>query len=94
MGSARRLLHSLALLPVLGARHAWKAAESFREPRHCGITVRRRITGIIATACNCFAEACGYEAKLPLLFSDRDVLPQAIVSAGVSWGWRTITARS
>ena len=30
------------------------------------------IDGIIATACNCFAEACVYAANLPLLFSGRN----------------------
>jgi hypothetical protein len=59
----------------LGARKGWKAAENHRELRRRGITVRRTIDGIIATACNCFADACGYQANLPLLFSDRVVLP-------------------
>ena len=37
--------------------------------------MRKTIDGIIATACNCCAEAFGYEANLPLLFSDRDFEP-------------------
>ena len=47
--------------------NAWKAAENYRELRRRGITVRKTIDGIIATAC--------IEANLPLLFSDRDFLP-------------------
>ena len=46
-----------ALLPMLGGRNAWKAAENVRQLRRKGITVRKTIDGIIATACNCFAEA-------------------------------------
>ncbi len=68
MALARQLFLSLAPLSVLGARHAWKAAENDRELRRRGITtVRKTIDGVIATAC--------IEATLPLLFSDRDVLP-------------------
>ena len=64
---ARQLFRSLAPLPMLGARNAWNAAENYRELRRRGITVRKTIDGIIATAC--------IEANLPLLFSDRDFLP-------------------
>ena len=64
---ARQLFRSLAPLPMLGARNAWRAAENYRELRRRGITVRKTIDGIIATAC--------IEANLPLLFSDRDFLP-------------------
>ena len=64
---ARQLFRSLAPLPMLGARTAWKAAENYRELRRRGITVRKTIDGIIATAC--------IEANLPLLFSYRDFLP-------------------
>ena len=64
---ARQLFRSLAPLPMLGARNAWKAAENYRELRRRGITVRKTIDGIIATAC--------IEANLPLLFSDRDFQP-------------------
>jgi predicted nucleic acid-binding protein len=64
---ARQLFRALAPLPMLGARNAWKAAENHRELRRRGITVRKTIDGIIATAC--------IEANLPLLFSDRDFLP-------------------
>ena len=48
---ARQLFRSLAPLPMLGARNAWKAAENYRELRRRGITVRKTIDGIIATAC-------------------------------------------
>ena len=64
---ARQLFRSLDPLPMLGARNAWKAAENYRVLRRRGITVRKTIDGIIATAC--------IEANLPLLFSDRDFLP-------------------
>jgi predicted nucleic acid-binding protein len=67
VATARLLFRSLALLPMLGAHNAWKAAENYRTLRSKGITVRKTIDGIIATAC--------IEAHLPLLFSDRDFLP-------------------
>jgi len=67
VATARQLFRSLALLPMLGARNAWKAAENYRSLRSRGITVRKTIDGIIATAC--------IEANLPLLFSDRDFQP-------------------
>ena len=75
VATARQLFRSLALLPMLGGSNAWKAAENVRQLRRKGITVRKTIDGIIATACNCCAEAFGYEANLPLLFSDRDFQP-------------------
>jgi len=67
VATARQLFRSLAPLPMLGARNAWKAAENYRALRRRGVTVRKTIDGIIATAC--------IEANLPLLFSDRDFLP-------------------
>lgn len=67
VATARRLFHSMALLPMLGVHNAWKTAENYRKLRSKGITVRKTIDGIIATAC--------MEAQLPLLFSDRDFLP-------------------
>jgi predicted nucleic acid-binding protein len=67
VGKARQLLQSLTLLPMLEGRNAWVAAENYRQLRSKGITVRKTIDGIIATAC--------IEANLPLLFSDRDFLP-------------------
>jgi predicted nucleic acid-binding protein len=67
VSTARQLFRSLALLPMLGGSNAWKAAENYRRLRRKGITVRKTIDGIIATAC--------IEANLPLLFSDRDFQP-------------------
>ena len=67
VATARQLFRSLALLPMLSGSNAWKAAENYRQLRSRGITVRKTIDGIIATAC--------IEANLPLLFSDRDFLP-------------------
>ena len=52
---------------MLGPQNAYKAAENYRAQRSRGITVRKTIDAIIATAC--------IEANLPLLFSDRDFLP-------------------
>ncbi len=67
VATARQLFRSLALLPMLGGSNPWKAAENYRHLRRKGITVRKTIDGIIATAC--------IEANLPLLFSDRDFQP-------------------
>ena len=67
VATARQLFRSLALLPMLGGSNAWKAAENVRQLRRKGITVRKTIDGIIATAC--------IESNLPLLFSDRDFQP-------------------
>ncbi|MCS5694057.1 PIN domain nuclease [Cyanobium sp. FGCU-6] len=67
VATARQLFRSLALLPMLGGSNAWKAADNYRQLRRKGITVRKTIDAIIATAC--------IEANLPLLFSDRDVQP-------------------
>jgi predicted nucleic acid-binding protein len=65
--TAKELFGALPLLTMLGAPNAYKAAENYRLLRSRGITVRKTIDGIIATAC--------IEASLPLLFSDRDFLP-------------------
>jgi predicted nucleic acid-binding protein len=67
VATARQLFRSLALLPMLGGSNPWKAAENYRQLRRQGITVRKTIDGIIATAC--------IEANLPLLFSDQDFQP-------------------
>jgi predicted nucleic acid-binding protein len=67
VATARQLFRSLALLPLLEGSNSWKAAENYRQLRRKGITVRKTIDGIIATAC--------IEANLPLLFSDRDFQP-------------------
>jgi len=67
VATARQLFRSLALLPLLGGSNPWKAAQNYRQLRRKGITVRKTIDGIIATAC--------IEANLPLLFSDRDFQP-------------------
>jgi len=67
VATARQLFRSLALLPLLEGSNPWKAAENYRQLRRKGITVRKTIDGIIATAC--------IEANLPLLFSDRDFQP-------------------
>lgn len=65
--TAQQLFDSMPLLAMLGSENAFKAASSYRSLRSRGITVRKTIDGIIATAC--------IQANLPLLFSDRDFLP-------------------
>jgi predicted nucleic acid-binding protein len=67
VATARQLFRSLALLPLLEGSNPWKAADNYRQLRRKGITVRKTIDGIIATAC--------IEANLPLLFSDSDFIP-------------------
>lgn len=67
VASAQQLFSSLALLPLLEGSNPWKAADNYRQLRRKGITVRKMIDGIIATAC--------IEANLPLLSSDRDFQP-------------------
>jgi predicted nucleic acid-binding protein len=67
VATARQLFRSIPVIEMLGLAHACKAAENYRALRRQGITVRKTIDGIIATAC--------IEADLPLLFSDRDFLP-------------------
>lgn len=57
VATTRQLFRSLAPLSMLGARNAWKAAENDRELGRPGITAAKTIDGIIATACNCCAEA-------------------------------------
>ena len=63
------------MLPLLEGSNPWKAAENYPQLRSRDLKVRKTIDGIIATACNCCAEAFGYEANLPLLFSDRNFMP-------------------
>ena len=52
---------------MLGGSNAWKAAKNYRSLHRKGITARKKIDGIISTAC--------IEANLPLLFSDCDFHP-------------------
>ena len=59
--------HAMAAVDLVLHEPAWKAADNYRQLRRQGITVRKTIDGIIATAC--------IEANLPLLFSDRDFQP-------------------
>ncbi|MCP9773700.1 PIN domain nuclease [Synechococcus sp. Tobar12-5m-g] len=67
VATARQLFASMPLLAMLGPQNAYRAAENYRSLRSRGITVRKTIDGIIATAC--------IQANLPLLFSDRDFEP-------------------
>ncbi|MFM7393583.1 MAG: PIN domain-containing protein, partial [Cyanobium sp.] len=67
VATARQLFRLLPVIEMLGRSNATKAAENVRVLRRQGVTVRRMIDAIIATAC--------IEANLPLLFSDRDFTP-------------------
>jgi predicted nucleic acid-binding protein len=67
VATARQMFGSMPLLAMLGPQNAYQAAENYRSLRSRGITVRKTIDGIIATAC--------IQANLPLLFSDRDFQP-------------------
>lgn len=67
MEVASEIFSSLGSIEMLADNCKYKAVENYRYLRSKGITVRKTIDGIIATAC--------IETKLPLLFSDRDFLP-------------------
>lgn len=67
MEVASKIFSSLGSIEMLADNCKYKAVENYRYLRSKGITVRKTIDGIIATAC--------IETKLPLLFSDRDFLP-------------------
>ncbi|PXW94923.1 hypothetical protein C7444_1115 [Sphaerotilus hippei] len=64
---ARKLLSSLEVIELGGQQMAIQAARNFRTLRASGITVRKTIDTLIATAC--------IEKDLPLLYSDRDFDP-------------------
>ena len=68
--TARRLLQSFEVLPLLGEELAVASAGNFRTLRKRGITVRKTIDCIIATFC--------IERGLWLLHSDRDFKPFAL----------------
>lgn len=61
LAKARQLFCSLALMPLLEESNPWKAADNYSQLSREGITVRKTINGIVATAC--------IEANLPLLFT-------------------------
>jgi hypothetical protein len=65
--AARKLLTSLTIIELGGAKVAIRAARNFRKLRAVGITPRKTIDTIIATCC--------IEKDLPLLYSDRDFDP-------------------
>jgi predicted nucleic acid-binding protein len=65
--TARQLMLTLDVLPLLGTAIALKSAENFRKLRKSGITVRKTTDCIIATWC--------IETGTPLLHSDRDFIP-------------------
>lgn len=65
--TAKQLLTSLTIFPLINTDLAIKSADDFRMLRKQGITVRKTIDVIIATFC--------IEAEYTLLFSDRDFIP-------------------
>jgi predicted nucleic acid-binding protein len=65
--SARRLLLSLDIYPMLGVELAVAGASNYRKLRKLGVTVRKSVDTIIATFC--------IENKATLLHQDRDFLP-------------------
>ena len=65
--TARRMLASLSLVELGGARIAIQAARNFRALRKLGVTVRKTIDTIIATWC--------IESGYDLLHDDRDFDP-------------------
>jgi predicted nucleic acid-binding protein len=65
--AARKLLTSLTIIELGGAKVAIRAARNFRKLRAVGIMPRKTIDTIIATCC--------IEKDLPLLYSDRDFDP-------------------
>lgn len=65
--TAKELLTSLTVIEMFGEKLAIRAAGNFRTLRKLGVTVRKTIDVIIATAC--------IEKKLSLLYSDRDFDP-------------------
>ena len=65
--TARHLMQSLVVLPMVGETIALKCVDHYRALRKRGITVRRTIDALIATYC--------IENGCTLLFQDRDFLP-------------------
>lgn len=65
--AARKVMTGLPVIPMLGVEAALRSAQAYRTLRRRGITVRKTIDVIIACAC--------IEARLSLLFSDRDFQP-------------------
>lgn len=65
--TAKKHLANLYQYSMLSPELTLKAADYYRKLRKKGITIRKTADIIIATFC--------IEAKLPLLFTDRDFLP-------------------
>lgn len=64
---ARELLGRFEVMPMLGSGNAVESARNFRRLRAAGVTPRKTIDVMIATAC--------VSQRLPLLFADRDFQP-------------------
>jgi predicted nucleic acid-binding protein len=65
--TARRLLETCELRPMVGHENAVRAAARFRALRKAGVTVRKTIDVLIGTFC--------IVNRLPLLHRDRDFDP-------------------
>lgn len=65
--TALDLFDRLTLVQIGGRHIAIEAARNFRRLRVAGVTVRKTIDTLIATWC--------IQARMPLLFSDRDFAP-------------------
>jgi predicted nucleic acid-binding protein len=65
--TAKRLLTTLTIFPLLNTKLAIKSADNFRVLRKKGVTVRKAVDSIIATFC--------IENDHHLLFSDKDFIP-------------------
>lgn len=66
---AKRVLGSLTMIEIVGAKIAIQAAVNFRALRALGVTVRKTIDTLIATRC--------IESGYALLHNDRDFTPFA-----------------
>ena len=64
---AKKHLNSLDVYELFGTEMVYKCADNYRSLRKKGITIRKTADVIIATFC--------IENNMPLLFSDRDLLP-------------------
>lgn len=64
---AKELLTDLTVFEMLGQEQALHAAQSYRALRKLGVTIRKPTDVIIGSFC--------IQARLPLLFADRDFEP-------------------
>lgn len=67
--TAKELLLSMPIMPMLGQELALKSAQNYRLLRKKGVTVRKTIDVIIGTFC--------IRHQLPLLHNDKDFEPMS-----------------